>query len=67
MVFAMLCVGTVAGFASALLAVLAIGAPVWTGLLVWSGLGTVVMLAGICLPLLRRDTRATARDRHATA
>lgn len=67
MVLAMLSVGTVAGVASAFLAVLALGVPAWAGLLIWSGFGSAVMLAGLGLPLLRRGVRPAANGRHATA
>jgi len=67
MVFALLSVGTLAGIASALFAVFALGAPVWAGIILWSVLGSAVLLGGTALVALRSAGIGAPRRRPATA
>jgi hypothetical protein len=44
MVIGAVITGTLAGIAAAIVAVMGFGLPVWAGLLIWSGFGTLVTL-----------------------
>ena len=62
MVIGAVIAGTLAGIAAALIAVLGFGLPLWAGLLIWSGFGTLVTLMPlIALALLPEDTRARTK------
>lgn len=56
MVIGVVIAGTLAGIAAALVAVLGFGLPLWAGLLIWSGFGSLVTLMPlIALALLSED------------
>lgn len=56
MVIGAVIAGTLAGIAAAIVAVMAFGFPVWAGLLIWSGFGSLVTLMPlIALALLPED------------
>ncbi len=56
MVIGAVIAGTLAGIAAAIVAVMGFGLPVWAGLLIWSGFGSLVtLLPLIALALLPED------------
>ena len=56
MVIGAVIAGTLAGIAAAIVAVMGLGLPVWAGLLIWSGFGSLVtLLPLIALALLPED------------
>jgi len=67
MALAALLIGTLAGITSGLVAVVALGAPVWAGFALWSGLGSVVMVAGLALSLPREEAGGAPAGRRITA
>ncbi len=58
MIFGALIAGTATGIAAALIAVLAFGLPVWTGLLAWWGIGTIFTLLPVLALALREKEEA---------
>lgn len=55
MVIGAVIAGTLAGIAAAIVAVMGFGLPVWAGLLIWSGSGSVVTLLPILAAALSRE------------